>query len=201
MPRIPLRALRELADLYGVQTAYRNAAGSRQTAASETLLIILRLLGAPVHTFREVPAALCERQLALWQRHVEPVAIAWNGKPISIDIRLARSDTAGSLLWFLQAEAGDRHHGEAHLSDLPTVHAAVVAESIYEVRRLALPIALPLGYHRFTLETKTRRCEPLLIVAPRHAYAPLHPTKEWDPLCLHMRCIPHRAGAVAILRI
>jgi hypothetical protein len=59
-------ALRQLANLYGVQTVYYNTLGRRQQTEPETLLITLRLLGAPVETYDDVPVALRERRQALW---------------------------------------------------------------------------------------------------------------------------------------
>jgi 4-alpha-glucanotransferase len=61
-----LRPLRQLAGLYGVQTGYDDAIGRRQRAEPETLLLILRLLGAPVATPDDVPAAIRARRQARW---------------------------------------------------------------------------------------------------------------------------------------
>jgi 4-alpha-glucanotransferase len=70
MPQRVLSPLRQLASLYGVQTEYYDATGRRQLAEAETLLAILQLLGAPMATLDDAPAALRVRRLALWQRGI-----------------------------------------------------------------------------------------------------------------------------------
>ncbi|MEK7847847.1 MAG: 4-alpha-glucanotransferase, partial [Chloroflexota bacterium] len=82
------RALHQLARLYGVQASYHDIAGRRQQASSEALLTVLGALGAPVGSLRDVRRALRQRRQALWQRPVEPVVVAWEGGPVSVEVRL-----------------------------------------------------------------------------------------------------------------
>ena len=85
-----VRGLRELARLYGVQTAYYDITGQRQHASPEALLLTLRALGAPLETLADVPCALRERRRALWYRGLEPVAVAWGGRRHALTLRQPR---------------------------------------------------------------------------------------------------------------
>ena len=51
MLRHSLHSLRQLAGLYGGQTAYYNTMRRRQHTEPETLLTVWRLLGAPMTTY------------------------------------------------------------------------------------------------------------------------------------------------------
>jgi hypothetical protein len=53
MLRHSLHSLRQLAGLYGIQTAYCNIMRRRQRTEPETLLTVVHLLGAPITTYME----------------------------------------------------------------------------------------------------------------------------------------------------
>jgi len=72
--------LYQLACLYNVQTAYYDVSHNRQQASIESLLVIIKALGAPVASLDDVPSALRERKQVLRQRILEPVTVVWNGK-------------------------------------------------------------------------------------------------------------------------
>ena len=163
-------ALRQLAALYGVQTAYYDTMHRRQQTELDTLLVTLRLLGAQVSTYGDVPAALRARRQALWQRGVEPVVVAWDTQPARLTLRLPASRATGVLAWRLQTEAGEEYRWDDDLDHRPTRRAATVEGTAYLTKRLPLPGELPLGYHRLTLDTAEQRFEILLIVAPQRAY-------------------------------
>jgi 4-alpha-glucanotransferase len=74
------RELFRLARLYGIQTSYVDMAKQRQEADPETLLLVLRAVGAQMNGFEDVPGALRRRIEELRERRVEPVMIAWDGK-------------------------------------------------------------------------------------------------------------------------
>ena len=85
--------LNQLARLYGVQTAYYDVYHHRQQASTESLLAILRSLGAPIATLQDVPMAHRERRQAMWQRLLEPVIVAWDGELPEIEVRLPATVT------------------------------------------------------------------------------------------------------------
>jgi 4-alpha-glucanotransferase len=175
------RALRQLANLYSVQTAYYNAMGQRQEAESESLLTTLRLLGAAVETYEDIPAALRERRQALWQRGVEPVMVAWDGHLTGLELRLPATQAEGPLICHLQTEAGHVQRWENDMARLSTQQTAKVEGVSYLTKQLPLPETLPFGYHRLTLEICDHRFETLLVAAPQRAYAPADGSapREW----------------------
>jgi 4-alpha-glucanotransferase len=74
------RQIRELARLYGIQTSYVDMAKQRRDADPESLLFVLRAMGAGVEKFDDVPETLARRKDELGKRTVEPVIVAWDGK-------------------------------------------------------------------------------------------------------------------------
>ncbi|MBI2080555.1 MAG: 4-alpha-glucanotransferase, partial [candidate division NC10 bacterium] len=104
----PLRPLRRLARLYGLETAYYDViAHRRREASAEALLAVLQALGAPVGDLRDVPAAVRERRQQLWQRWCEPVLLAWDGGPADLRLRLPPDLADGKVACHLQLETGE----------------------------------------------------------------------------------------------
>jgi 4-alpha-glucanotransferase len=163
-------ALHQLAHLYGVQTAYYDVARRRRQASAEALLAALQSLGVPVVTLRDVPSALRERQQALWEQTLEPVAVAWGGEPPPIEVRLPSHTADGPLVGHLTLETGERQSWKWHGADLPVLEAIEKEGTQYVVKRIPLPAGLPWGYHRFTLEVSGKPVEALIIAAPFKAY-------------------------------
>ncbi len=167
------RLLRQLARLYGVQTAYYDVFGHRREASVEALLAVLRSLGAPMATVRDIPSAWRERRQAMWQQRLEPVVVAWDGEPPLLKLRLPSHMSEVSLIGHLTQESGERQSWEWHGADLPILEKAEVEGTGYILKRLPLPERLPWGYHRFTLELTGEAVESLIIAAPFKAYSPL----------------------------
>lgn len=162
-----IHRLHQLANLYGLQTAYYDVHRRRQPASAESLLALLSCLGAPVASLKDVVPAWRQRRQELWQRMLEPVTLAWEGRPPPVRIRLpAASDSA--LSCHLKLEDGTERSWRVG-ADTP-VEAAEVEGTRYVVRQLALPRRLPRGYHRLTLETGGKLGEGLIISAPKRAY-------------------------------
>ena len=166
------RALHQLAYLYGIQTAYYDVVHRQQQASAEALLAVLRALGAPVQSLQDVPAALRERRQTTWQQMLEPVVVAWDGRPVSMAVRLPSGISDAPLVGHLTLEGGERQSWEWHGDDLPILDAAEVEGRQYVVKHLPLPGGLPWGYHRFTLEVPGGSVESLVITAPLKGYTP-----------------------------
>lgn len=164
--------LRELAALYGVQTAYEDATGRRVEAAAESLLAVLPALGAPVEKPGDVADALRNRAQSHWRRSVEPVALAWNGSAAAIDVRLPAKRTTASVSCSLRVEHGEERCWSAHLDDSWEGGNATVEGVLYVTRRLTIPGPLPTGYHRLTLDLPGGPAETLVISAPTRSYSP-----------------------------
>jgi len=170
--RSSVRFLHQLARLYGVQTAYYDVNHHRQQASEESLMAILRSLGAPVVSLQDVPSAWRERQQVLWQQVIEPVIVAWNGEALPVEIRLPPSASDANLNCHLDLETGEHQRWEWPGADLLVVGTAEIEGKHYVVKQLRLPIGLPWGYHRLTVEMLGVNQEALVVSAPLKAYIP-----------------------------
>ncbi len=164
--------LNQLSRLYGIQTAYYDVYHHRQKASTESLLALLRSLGAPVATLQDVPLAWREQRQSIWQRLLEPVFVTWGGGPAVIEVRLPSAISEASLNCHLEMESGEQRDWEWSGADPAAVEAAEVEGTQYVIKKLILPERLPWGYHRLTLELPGRLEESLLISAPLKAYTP-----------------------------
>ncbi|MCS7206741.1 MAG: 4-alpha-glucanotransferase [Dehalococcoidia bacterium] len=164
--------LHRLARLYGVQTAYTDASHHRRFASPEALLAVLRALGAPLATLNDLPSALRQRRQDLWRQTVEPVVVAWEGALPALRVRLPAAAEQATLVVHLATQSGMHHTWAWPLSALPTRQRAVVEGVPYVVKTLSLPVSLPWGYHRLTLEGPLGRAEGLVISAPLQAFTP-----------------------------
>src|SRR5437868_7810301 len=99
--------LRELARLYGVQTAYYDIERQRKRAAPEALLAVLRALGAPVERLADVPAALRARRAAPWRQGVEPVTVIWQGDEPTVEVCRPAGSADALLACALTLESGE----------------------------------------------------------------------------------------------
>jgi 4-alpha-glucanotransferase len=168
----PPSALHQLAESYGVQTAYEGVRGRRVEATPDALMAALRALGAPVERPEAAADALRARQQALWQRPSEPVAVAWDGRTEGVPLRLPESQAAGVLSCRLELEGGESRSWPVAASDLPVTEEAEVEGVAYRAYRLPLPGPLPAGYHRLHVEAGGQRSECLILAAPRKACGP-----------------------------
>ena len=167
------RLLYQLAHLYGVQTAYYDVSHHRQQVSTEALLAVLQSLGAPIASLQDVPSAWRERRQELWQRPLEPVAVAWDGEPSSVTVRLCSSAADTLLNCHLKLETGEQQSWEWIGADLPVVETAEIEGTQYVAKQLLLPGTLPWGYHQLILELPGGHEETLIISAPIKAYLPL----------------------------
>ena len=165
-----IRSLQRLAYLYGVQTAYYDVNHHRQQASEESLLAVLRSLGAPVASLQDAPSAWRERQQVLWHQVIEPVVVAWDGEPPPVKIRLPLSEADANLNCHLNLETGEHLRWEWHGVDFQVLQTANVEGKPYVVKQLPLSNRLPWGYHHLTLELLGKQEESMIISSPPKTY-------------------------------
>ncbi|MDQ4129714.1 MAG: 4-alpha-glucanotransferase, partial [Actinomycetota bacterium] len=167
----PDRGLSRLADLYGVQTSYRDVFDRVQQASVTSLLATLRALGAPVEGLGDVPDAVRLRRRELWGRMLEPVSASFDRSSIPVGLRLPRRRSGQHIALHLTLEDGEQHTSTLDLRGRAPTEQADVNGVPYV--RLELDVRdLPYGYHRLVVEVAGARDETLLIVAPPNAYPP-----------------------------
>ena len=172
MPQPPPEDLLELARSFGVQLEYVDSYGKNKTASTESLLAVLKALGPDLSGPDQATSALRERRLATWRRRVEPVVVAWDEGPRSVDVRLQSHRASAVLSCRMVLESGDEHAWTVAAEGLDVTGSAEVEGERFLVKTLPLPGDLPTGYHRLTIEFDDREAaEALVIVAPTRAYS------------------------------
>jgi 4-alpha-glucanotransferase len=172
------RELRELALLYGVQPAYFDVSGNQVEASAESLLAVASALAGPFEGMDDVAEALAARRDELESRLIEPVLVAWDGRLPEIELRCPKAPgngggrsiggggsigDGGALVCHLDLENGERRAWTYDLDSLP--------QATPRIRWLALPEALPPGYHRLEVKLGGRAARALVIAAPARAFA------------------------------
>jgi 4-alpha-glucanotransferase len=164
-----MNPLTALARAYGLQTAYYDTDHKRQTASRESMIAVLRSLGAPLAHERDAGPALRERRTARWRRTIEPVLVAWDGKLGPIEIRMPRN-LAGTVRWTIVTEAGDSLAGSAQIEQLAALRRESTGEHDHAARALRIRRRLPFGYHQLTVAAGHVHATSLIISAPSRAF-------------------------------
>jgi 4-alpha-glucanotransferase len=171
--------LRQLADSYGVEHGYHDDLKRWHDAEPESILAVLRLLGASLHGVGDVQSALRERKQSLWRRPLEPVRVAWDGHTPGALLRLPAKDSTAHLDCRIDYESGESKTWNCTANMFHAVEGADVEGVAYEARRLTLPAPLPLGWHKLTVQWKGDKAECTLLSAPTRAYGPDKMMHTW----------------------
>lgn len=169
--------LHEVARAYGLQTGYADNRGGRHQASRESLLAVLKALGAPVASPGDLRDALRNRRRAIAERAIEPVIVVWDGKETEWRLRLPEGTPAARIQCTLRLEEGEQRRWTLDPESLAVTDAAQADGIHFLTHKALLPAGLPHGYHRLELEfpgrgTPPRQASALVISAPERAYAP-----------------------------
>lgn len=176
MSAIP-RNLERLAKLYGVLTAYLDMRGQRCDAPVESLLAVARTLGADVNSLDQVDQAIAKREEELWERAVEPVIVAWDGKVPAVRIH-TRTRTTKAIRGLLTLEDGTTEEFQIKPKTLLPRKEQQIGNTRYLEYEWAPARTLPAGYHYLQLEIDNKTHKTLLIAAPTKAHFPFK-RREW----------------------
>ena len=166
-------ALEWLASLYSVETSFWDPVNHRvRQAAPETLLGVLRALGAPVERVSDAAGAGRARLQEVWRRAASPVAVAWDGTSAGVELRLPASCGDSAVACALRLESGEERRWVTELAGVTAEEASEVEGERFVRKSLPLPGGLPWGYHRLTAEIAGKPHEILIISSPVHAYLP-----------------------------
>src|SRR4030042_5871471 len=164
--------LKTLARLYNVQPSYYGMNHLRKQVAAESMLGVLKALGAPVASEDDIASAIRERTLSLRRHLMEPVIVAWNGASPVVKVCLPSKLADAPVTCRLETEAGEQSIWKINASDMPVLASADVEGTRYVTRGITLPQSLYWGYHKLVLEVKGLSCETLIISAPQKTYMP-----------------------------
>ena len=175
-------SLQRLARLYNLQTAYKDGLGQSRHAPPEAILSVLKSLSAPVNSLEEVSGALRERRLALWQRGIEPITVAWQDQPFKIKLRLplrlAQAQVAGEIV----LEDGGQLAIACQDGQAQPLFKEVEGSG-YVKRTVLVHTPIPLGYHRLHLRIDDLELTSNLFAAPYQAYSPEPRVKGCGVFC------------------
>ena len=170
--KIPLDGLRDLAAKHGIQTSHQDMFGHRTVASAESLLEILRVLGAPIQRLDDVPRALRDHELRSWQSGLEPITVAWDGKLREVPLRLGESAASGRARCRILFEDGLLQEWEVEIEKLKTGERIEIGNKRHVLKKLPISVRLPVGYHHIHVECRAGGFESLVIAAPPRAYEP-----------------------------
>jgi 4-alpha-glucanotransferase len=171
--------LRRLAAAHGVETGYHDDEDRWHDAEPAALVAVLRILGAPLDRPEHAADALRIRHVGVWRRIIDPVLVAWDGEGAEGRLQLPQRDAGAVLSCRLEMETGETYPWTCRAADLPEVEAADVEGVRYSARRLTLKGPMPLGCHRFSVETPAGVGAGLVLSAPSRAYAAEPRRKLW----------------------
>jgi 4-alpha-glucanotransferase len=167
-----VRGLRELAECYQVETSYVDVEHNERAASPESLLAVLRVLGAPVENLADAPNALRQRRLEIARRVLEPVTVVWEDEPAKVVICLPEKEAEGRAELRLTLENGQAREWRCNLAALPTVERCSVEGATYVRRAMGLG-SIPRGYHELQVVVSGQTVRTQIIAAPRRAYDPV----------------------------
>jgi len=145
------RALRELARSYGIQLSFTDVEKVRRRPTRASLIAVLRAMGAPIESDRDVADALRARLSRVDREPALPVIVAWDGSfsPPTLPRALLRSGFAAEL----------------QLDDGTSVPADVGSDGTVSLR--SADQRLPLGHHRLAVRSTELEGSAPVISAPR----------------------------------
>ncbi len=162
-----------LAAAHGIEAVYHDIWGRRHEASDAALRALLGELGVPADSDADVGRELAATHLRYWGRMAEPVvAVQAESAPLALLLRLARRGAGERVAWRLQTESGEATDGEAEVDALALRERSEAAGLAHESRTLAIPVALPAGYHRLELRAGDATAAVLVIAAPASCYRP-----------------------------
>jgi 4-alpha-glucanotransferase len=175
--RDSVRALRALAKAHGVQRRWRAAGGEPQVVGDETLLAVVRLLGAPVERVDDAPDALRAFEAEQAATVVEPVLVQWgNRTSLAFDVRRPADSDPSDLHVLLDEEDGTKREWSA--TDGLTVEAGGAPDTF----RMTLPASLPYGVHQLHVDGSGTHAEAVVLATPRKLPVPPRSWGMFAPL-------------------
>jgi len=163
--RTPKRELQRLSALHGVQASYRNVrTGKTERASGDTLVAVLRALGAPLGAAADAPDALAARNAELAARVLPRTIVAWDGRAADIALALPVAARGRRVECVVEAEDGGTTRWAASGS----------------ARSVRLPSLLPHGAHRLHVRWGSESRTATVLSAPRRlASSASAPRRGW----------------------
>jgi 4-alpha-glucanotransferase len=173
-----LTQLQHLASMYGVRTSYLDTHGAEVVASAESLLAVLRALGAQIGSPKDIASAARARRREYWRRICEPVILAHDNEMLTLNLRLPARCIDSQLKAALTTETGERLELDWRAELTSVINSVSVEGAEYAVVRLYLPEMLPQGYHTLQLEIDDLTADSHIICSPQTVRRPFHAQEE-----------------------
>ena len=194
-----LAALESLARRAGVSRHYRSWRGEPVEAPVESLVAILRALGAELTGPGDAAAADAAWERAWWQAGAPPVVVAWDGAAPVLGLRVP-ADVDGDWEVEVVLESGRRERAGGRLFHLPASDHAYPGGAVWCVRSATLPGAGELGYHTVAWRVNGRSGEATVIAAPSSGFGrPDEVPRRWGVFAPTYALRGERAGGAGDL--
>lgn len=172
-----MEILQSLADSYGLQTSFYDGLGIQRRPGPESLLAVLKSLGAPLETLTDAGQALRQRRIEMAGQVLEPVVACWTDRPPILLFHLPADASPFELHLFL--ESGDKQRIAVDPSRFPTEASEEIEGRWYRQIRVPLEQPLPAGYHRAGLASEDPAEGTILISAPPKAHSLPRSGRYW----------------------
>ena len=154
-------SLVELADRFGISTAYEDWSGRRVDVPESTLIAVLAALGVDAADEAKRNSARAAHEKAHWSRALPPTIVAQAGAPTTFWVHVTHGQPAE--VW-LELEDGTVRTGIRQVDNF-TPPFDLDGRRIGEAS-FVLPDDLPLGYHRVRLRSGEAEADAAVIVTP-----------------------------------
>ena len=169
------RQLRQLAELNGVQTCFKDAANKLITATPETLAGALKALGVPAGNRREICDSMRVSVLRPFRRGIEPVIIQWEQVATKIRCHFPAALAKRRPQVALILEDGSVKKLTPKFRNLGVRRR----EGETFVTKEWILGALPFGYHHLEIFVGESKYRAFIISSPRQSFAEETTKKTW----------------------
>lgn len=153
-----------------MQPSYEDVLHRTQHASIDSLLAVLRCLGADIDRPEQAASLLTDRLHQRLAAGIEPVHVVWDGEATEMALALPKTAADGNVTCRIETDDGPRTTSRA-VDELPAARRSAVHSRDFVQRRVPLPGGLPSGYFPLFVETSAGTFEACIISAPRRSYS------------------------------
>ncbi|HEY1797875.1 MAG TPA: 4-alpha-glucanotransferase [Stellaceae bacterium] len=178
-------ALDRLAERMGIVASFRNARGATVRTDDATKRSLLGAMGVKAADEDEARASLDALERERWLHPLPPVAVL-RDEAGGTAVKIVMPSDTGEVAWRVVLEDGAERSGQAEFAGLALAEEHVLDGRTLQRRRLELG-AMPLGYHRLSIETAGGAMS--LVVVPAKCWLPAEGRRMWGiAIQLYLLC-------------
>ena len=167
--------LDELCEGCGIALEYQDVWGKIQHPSESTKLALLNAIGVPLVAPEQASSSAAQLAEERWRQVLPCVRVAREHEPETA-LTVSLPDSHPELVWFFQAETGERMQGELAATSLCRLESRDISGLRYTRYRWELPVRPGLGYHTLGLAQSEGPQQVVartrLIVCPEKCHSP-----------------------------